>query len=89
MGIHPSISCIEKNGKEILIIDVKQSGNPIAYNGRYYKRGSNTTMEMKEEELKNFFLKKENWDTLTKDYSLDEHGLFYYLQDYLIMLKLD
>lgn len=72
MGIHPSISCIEKDGKKILVIDVEESSNPIAYNGRYYKRVGNTTMEMKEEELKNFFLRKENWDTLTTDYSINE-----------------
>jgi ATP-dependent DNA helicase RecG len=72
MGIHPSINCIEGNGKKILVIEVEKSSNPIAYNGRYYKRVGNTTMEMKEEELKNFFLRKENWDALTTEYNLAE-----------------
>ncbi len=72
MGIHPSISCFEFEGKKILRIHVKKSPNPISYNGKYYKRVGNTTTGILGDELRDFFLKGSNWDGLTNDYSLDE-----------------
>jgi len=37
------------------------------FNGRYYERVSNTTREMKSERLRQFFLKKANWDSLINE----------------------
>lgn len=71
LGIHPSIS-YENN---ILKIEVKKSMIPISCNGKYYKRVGNTTREMQSEELKAFFTKDSNWDSLTGDYSFEEIDL--------------
>jgi len=72
MGIHPSISCFDWDGKKILRIDVEKSPNPISYNGKYYKRVGSTTTGILGDELRDFFLRGSNWDGLTNDYSLDE-----------------
>jgi len=72
MGIHPSISCFEFEGKKILRINVEKSLNPISYNGKYYKRVGSTTTGILGDELRDFFLVGSNWDGLTNDYSLDE-----------------
>ena len=40
---------------------------PISFNGKYYERVGNTTREMKPEKLRQFFLKKENWDSLINE----------------------
>ncbi|AUB56370.1 transcriptional regulator [Methanobacterium subterraneum] len=72
MGIHPTFSCFDWDDKEILMIIVKKSPNPISYNGRYYKRANSITTPIPGDELKDFFLQGSNWDGLTNDYSVDE-----------------
>ncbi|WP_321421703.1 ATP-binding protein [uncultured Methanobacterium sp.] len=72
MGIHPSISCFDWEGKKILRINVEKSPNPISYNGKYYKRVGSTTTGILGDELRDFFLRGSNWDGLTSEYSLDE-----------------
>lgn len=72
MGIHPGISCFNRDETKILMINIKKSPNPISYNGRYYKRIGAKTTGISGDELKDFFLQGSNWDGLTNDYSLDE-----------------
>jgi len=72
MGINPSISCFDWDGKKILRIDVEKSPNPISYNGKYYKKVGSTTTVILGDELRDFFLKGSNWDGLVNDYSLEE-----------------
>jgi ATP-dependent DNA helicase RecG len=72
MGINPSISLLELEGKKILRIDVDKSPNPISYNGKYYKREQSKTTGILYDELRDLFLRGSNWDGLTNDYGLDE-----------------
>jgi ATP-dependent DNA helicase RecG len=72
MGIKPSISSFDWEGKKILRIDVDKSPNPISYNGKYYKRVGRTTTGILGDELRDLFLRGSNWDGMTNDYSLDE-----------------
>ncbi|RLD13204.1 MAG: transcriptional regulator, partial [Caldiserica bacterium] len=67
LGLHPKIELKEKNGKKIIVITVQRSNVPISFNGKYYERVGNTTREMKPEKLRQFFLKKENWDSLINE----------------------
>ncbi|MCD6449027.1 MAG: putative DNA binding domain-containing protein [Thermotogaceae bacterium] len=67
LGLHPNIEVKEKNRKKILVITVKKSDRPISFNGKYYERVGNTTREMEPERLREFFLKKENWDSLVNE----------------------
>ena len=64
LGLHPQIKVNEKNGKQVLVINVQKSNVPISFNGRYYERVGNTTREMGPDRLKEFFLKGVNWDAL-------------------------
>jgi len=72
LGVHPRIRIKDVSGKPVLIIEVQKSNIPISLDGKYYKRVGNTTREMKAEELKDFFIKDSNWDSLTNDYSISE-----------------
>ena len=72
MGINPSISLLEFEGKNILRIDVDKSPNPISYNGKYYKRVQSKTTGILYDELRDLFLRGSNWDGMTNDYGLDE-----------------
>jgi len=67
LGLHPRIEVKEKNGKKIIVITIQRSNVPISFNGRYYERVGNTTREMKPERLREFFLKKANWDSLINE----------------------
>ncbi|MEM2918864.1 MAG: ATP-binding protein [Candidatus Altiarchaeota archaeon] len=64
LGIPPDINLEREKGKTILKIKVIKSSIPISYSGRYYERIGNTTREMSSERLKDFFLKRESWDTM-------------------------
>ena len=72
MGIHPIINCFQEHDTKILRIQIEKNTNPISYNGRYYKRVGSSTTEMRDDELKDFFLRGTNWDGLTGDYGLEE-----------------
>lgn len=72
MGINPSISLLDWEGKKILRIDVDKSPNPISYNGKYYKRVQSETTGILYDELRDLFLRGSNWDGLTNEYGLDE-----------------
>ena len=67
LGLHPRIEVKEKNGKKIIVITVQKSNVPISLNGKYYERVGNTTREMKPERLREFFLKRANWDSLINE----------------------
>jgi ATP-dependent DNA helicase RecG len=72
MGIHPIINCFQEHDTKILRIQIEKNTNPISYNGRYYKRVGSSTTEMRDDELKEFFLRGTNWDGITGDYGLEE-----------------
>ena len=67
LGLHPRIEVKEKNGKKIIVITIQKSNVPISFNGRYYERVGNITREMKPERLREFFLKRANWDSLINE----------------------
>jgi len=69
LRIHPKISLEEKEGKQIIKIEVSPSGIPISLDGRYYKRVGNTTREMTPDELKDFLLKGTHWDSMINEES--------------------
>ena len=58
--------------KTILKINVRKSNQPISFQGKYYIRIASTTRLMKDDELREFFIKGSNWDSYTEDYSYDE-----------------
>lgn len=64
LGIHPNIEIKKKDKKRIIEIKVDKSNIPISCEGKYYERVGNTTREMRPEKLKEFFLKRTNWDSL-------------------------
>ena len=74
LGIHPEIEVlnVENTDRKILKIHVSKSNVPVSFEGKYYKRVGNTTREMKGEELREFFQKDMNWDSLINDYSIEE-----------------
>jgi ATP-dependent DNA helicase RecG len=72
LQVHPTITPITINGREIVRIDVRTSRTPIAYEGRYPTRVGNTTRDMLAEDLRSFFLSSVEWDGLTNDISLSE-----------------
>ena len=72
LGIHPEMKLSELENKIVMKIDVRKSNQPISFRGKYYKRVGNTTMLMKDEELRDFFIKGVNWDSYTGNYTLDE-----------------
>ena len=72
LGIHSSIEYLEAGNNDILKIEVKKSTMPVSCNGKYYKRVGNTTREMQGEELRSFFIRNTNWDSLNGDYSIEE-----------------
>ncbi len=67
LGIHPEIRFEKIENKKIMIIKVEKSSVPISFNGKYYERVGNTTMEMTHDRLKRFFLKGTNWDTMLNE----------------------
>ena len=74
LGIHPSIEIVDLKDekRKILKIHVERSNVPISFEGKYYKHVGNTTREMKGDELKGFFQRDVNWDSLINDYSIEE-----------------
>ena len=72
LGIHPSIDCMEIEGKSVIRIAVKKSLIPIAYEGRYYSRVGNTTRIMEGEDLRQFFIRDVAWDGLSSNHSPDD-----------------
>ncbi|MBC8385925.1 MAG: putative DNA binding domain-containing protein [Candidatus Cloacimonetes bacterium] len=72
MGIHPEMKLSEIDNQTILKIDVRKSHQPISFLGKYYKRVGITNRLMKDDELRDFFIKGVNWDSYSDEYSYDE-----------------
>ncbi|HHE38221.1 MAG TPA: transcriptional regulator [Candidatus Cloacimonetes bacterium] len=72
LGIHPEMRMSDIDDKTILKINVRKSNQPISFQGKYYIRIASTTRLMKDDELREFFIKGSNWDSYTEDYSYDE-----------------
>jgi ATP-dependent DNA helicase RecG len=71
IGVHPQINCYSSENKNILVIKVEK-GNLVHYKGKYYQRVGSTTRLMQEDDLRNFFLQKFNWDSMLGNYDLEE-----------------
>ncbi len=72
LQIHPVITPLIINDKDILKIEIFKSNCPVSYEGRYYSRVGNTTRKMLAEELRNYFLKSTQWDRIQGDFTPDE-----------------
>ncbi len=74
LNIIPSIKVEEKNGKEIIKIEIFPSDFPVSYKGRYYIRVGATTQELDGSELTKMIMKKQNlsWDSLPSDTRIKE-----------------
>lgn len=80
LGIIPSVKIENRNGVDVIKIEINPSDVPISYNGKFYVRVGATTEELIGSGLVKFILKKQNlsWDMLPSETSLDEveeHGL--------------
>ncbi|HRW35047.1 MAG TPA: putative DNA binding domain-containing protein, partial [Thermotogota bacterium] len=64
-GITPEFEKVEVDDKFVLVIEVKKSQIPIAFDGRYYKRVGNTTRVMNYDELKQFFQRDMRFERLS------------------------
>lgn len=71
IGVHPQINCFNIENRKILVIEVKK-GDLVHYRGKYYQRVGSTTRIMQEDDLRNFFLLKTNWDSMSDNYDLEE-----------------
>lgn len=72
LGIHPSIDCVEIEGKSIIRIAVRKNLAPIAYEGRYYSRVGNTTRIMEGDDLREFFIQDVAWDSLSSNHTYED-----------------
>ncbi|WP_026905514.1 ATP-binding protein [Pedobacter glucosidilyticus] len=78
LGIITDISFDNKDGLEILIIEIKKSTVPISFNGKYYKRSGSVVLELQGRQLSDFLLKHTGytWDMLDEDHvSMDDLNL--------------
>lgn len=69
LGIIPSVEIRNRNGKNILKIEIKPSSVPISYDGKYYIRSGSTNLELRGNELANFLMKKlgKTWDEFPEE----------------------
>jgi len=54
LGILAEINTEERNSRQILVIKVNKSSQPISYHGVFYIRSGSTTQELKGNELQQF-----------------------------------
>ena len=66
LGIVPSVSHIERDGKDIIEIDIEQSNIPISYKGTFYMRSGATNQELRGLALQQFLMKKfgRSWEDM-------------------------
>lgn len=72
LGIQPKIEVQEKDGKEILLINVEKSNNLIAYKNIYYKRTGNTTRVMPQNEIQERLMKGISWESQTSNFTTND-----------------
>ena len=66
LGIVPSVSHIERDGKDIIEIDIEHSNIPISYKGAFYMRSGATNQELRGLALQQFLMKKfgRSWEDM-------------------------
>lgn len=57
LGIVPAVSHIERDGKDIIVIDIEPSNIPISYKGVFYMRSGATNQELRGLALQQFLMK--------------------------------
>jgi len=72
LGVHPVIDIHEIEGKSVVTVAVERSRVPVAFDGRYYTRVGDTTREMLPDELREYFQRSIEWDSVAGSYSFDE-----------------
>jgi ATP-dependent DNA helicase RecG len=67
LGVVPSVTLREEDGKKFIAVSVDASSTPVSYHGRYYLRSGSTTQELTGSELDNFILRRlgKTWDGIT------------------------
>lgn len=58
LGIVPMVSHIEREGKDIIKIDIEHSNIPISYKGVFYVRSGATNQELRGLALQQFLMRK-------------------------------
>lgn len=86
LGIVPTVSHIELEGKNIIEIDIEHSNIPISYKGIFYFRNGATNQELRGAALQQFLMKKfgRNWEDMpcygaTID-DIDPEAIIYFLK---------
>lgn len=74
LGVQPTVSVQQEQGKPVLVIEVRSISTLVACRGRYYQRVGNTTREIPAEQLGRYFIAKlgVQWDGVTNGYSIDQ-----------------
>lgn len=73
LGVHPTVSVPQDQGKTVLALEVKPSSTLVSCRGRYYHRVGNSTREIPAHQLGRYFVEKlgVQWDSVTDGYTLD------------------
>jgi ATP-dependent DNA helicase RecG len=86
MMITPDVALHDENGKQYIVITVKQYPTPVAYKGKYYARSGSNTIELTGNELTEFLLRAQGktWDgvpipdvSIADDLSVSAYKAFY------------
>jgi len=64
IGIVPKVSLVERNGNQVIEIQIESYKYPVSYKGAFYKRSGSTNTELSGTELTRFLLQKSGfvWD---------------------------
>ena len=78
IGIVPKVNLVEKDGKQVIEINIESYKYPVSYKGAFYKRSGSTDTELSGTELTSFLLQKSGfvWDqTVEPSATLDDINL--------------
>lgn len=78
IGIVPKVNLVEKDGKQVIEINIESYKYPVSYKGAFYKRSGSTDTELCGTELTSFLLQKSGfvWDqTVEPSATLDDINL--------------
>lgn len=78
IGIVPKVNLVEKDGEQVIEINIESYKYPVSYKGAFYKRSGSTDTELSGTELTSFLLQKSGfaWDqTVEPSATLDDINL--------------
>ena len=78
IGIVPKVNLVEKDGKQVIEINIESYKYPVSYKGAFYKRSGSIDTELSGTELTSFLLQKSGfvWDqTVEPSATLDDINL--------------